>query len=303
MTKAEPHATVRRELISKRTREAVRDCMSGTTLREIDQMWGDELFPEPVDPDPVGGRRVTHFQGYLNQVDWTDPGQVQRALRVFEEALRWYFNPSPGYTGDSTALISRLQKLFLRDGYVLDDNGHITANSPAVISEGMLSNLTDATVIREHLDRIAAAIERDDPRQAIGSSKELIESTAKLVLNEVGVPYSDSQELPALVKGAQEALAIHPTSRSPGPDGTEAVKKILGAAITIAAGVAELRNRGYGTGHGQGTVRVRLSQRHARLAVNAATLWCEFMLDTLSDPRAPWQSATTSTQEVDGVPD
>ena len=276
---------MRRELISKRTREAVRDCMSGTTLREIDQMWGDELFPEPVDPEPVGGQRVTHFQGYLNQVDWTDPGQVQRALRVFEEALRWYFNPSPEYSGDFTALIARLRKLFLRDGYVLDDNGHITANSPLVISEGMLSNLTEAAVIHEHLARIAAAIERDDPRQAIGSSKELIESTAKLVLSELSIPYPDSQELPTLVKRAQEALAIHPTSRSPGPDGTDTVRKILGATTTIATGVAELRNRGYGTGHGQGTVRARLSPRHARLAVNAAKLWCEFMLDTLADPR------------------
>ena len=290
MTKAEPRATVRRELISKRPREAVRDCTSGTTLREIDQMWGDELFPEPVDPDPVGGQRVTHFQGYLNQVDWADPGQVQRALRVFEEALKWLFNPSPQFEHNFDTQITRLQRLFLRDGCLLDNNGHITANSAAVISEGMLSNLTEAAVIHEHLARIAAAIERDDPRQAIGSSKELIESTAKLVLSELSIPYPDSQELPTLVKRAQEALAIHPISRSPGPDGTDTVRKILGAATTIATGVAELRNRGYGTGHGQGTVRARLSPRHARLAVNAAKLWCEFMLDTLADPRAPWRS-------------
>ena len=285
MMKAEPRATMRRELISKRTREAVRDCMSGTTLREIDQMWGDELFPEPVDPDPVGGQRVTHFQGYLNQVDWADPGQVQRALRVFEVALKWLFNPSPQFEHNFDTQITRLQRLFLRDGCLLDNNGHITANSATVISEGMLSNLTEAAVIHEHLARIAAAIERDDPRQAIGSSKELIESTAKLVLSELSIPYPDSQELPTLVKRAQEALAIHPTSRSPGPDGTDTVRKILGATTTIATGVAELRNRGYGTGHGQGTVRARLSPRHARLAVNAAKLWCEFMLDTLADPR------------------
>jgi hypothetical protein len=36
----------------------------------------------------------------------------------------------------------------------------------------------------------------------------------------------------------------------PGPDGTEAVKRILGVVSMIAVGLAELRNRGYGTGHG-----------------------------------------------------
>jgi hypothetical protein len=70
------------------------------------------------------------------------------------------------------------------------------------------------------------------------------------------------------------------------------VKKILGAVTTISAGIAELRNRGYGTGHGQGAARTGLGTRHARLAINAARLWCEFMLDTLSDPQAPWRTTT-----------
>lgn len=38
-------AAPRPELVSRRTREAVRDWMSGTTLREIDELWQDELFP------------------------------------------------------------------------------------------------------------------------------------------------------------------------------------------------------------------------------------------------------------------
>jgi hypothetical protein len=29
---------------------------------------------------------------------------------------------------------------------------------------------------------------------------------------------------------------------------------------------------------------------HARLAVSAATTWCNVMLDTLDDPDAPWRS-------------
>ena len=48
-----------------------------------------------------------------------------------------------------------------------------------MISDAVLSSLSDPAVILDHLDRIAHAIERDDPAQAIGSAKVLVESTAK----------------------------------------------------------------------------------------------------------------------------
>jgi hypothetical protein len=285
----------RRELVSQRTREAVRDTMSGTVLREIDEMWQDELFAPPAEePESVGGQRVTHFQGYLNQVDWTDAAHVNRALRVFEVALRPWFAPPDGFTHGLEVVIPRLQRLFRRDGYELDDHGHITGGAPVIIAPEFLADLPDAAVIHEHLGRISAAIERDDPAQAIGSAKELIESTAKLVLRELGEPYSDSDDLPALVLRAQQSLSVHPAGRPPGPDGSDAVKKILGAVTTISSGIAELRNRGYGTGHGQGAARTGLGTRHARLAVNASRLWCEFMLDTLSDPQAPWRTVANA---------
>jgi len=284
-------ATGRRELISARTRTAIRDTMSDTVLREIDEMWQDELFPPTEDPEPVGGQRVTRFQGYLNTVDWTDPGQVARALRVFEVALRPMFNPSEGYTHGIDVIISRMRRLLERDGYKLQDDGKIIGSPIAVISDAVLSNLSDPAVILDHLDRIAHAIERDDPAQAIGSAKELVESTAKVVLRERGEPFSDADDLPDLVRKAQITLAVHPTTAMSGPDGSTGVKKILGATIVITTGVAELRNRGYGTGHGAGFLRTGLGTRHARLAVNAAKLWCEFILDTLADDLAPWRTA------------
>lgn len=115
---------VRRELVSRRSREAVRDTMSGTVLREIDEMWQDELFAPTIDePEPVGGQRVTHFQGYLNQVDWTDPAHVSRALRVFEVALRPWFTPPDDFTHGLDVVIPRPQRLFRQDGYELDDQG------------------------------------------------------------------------------------------------------------------------------------------------------------------------------------
>ena len=281
----------RRELLSPRAREAVRDMMSSTTLHEIDTLWQDELFPPVLeDPSPVGGQRVTRFQGYLNQVDWTDHAQVTRAMRVFEAALAWAFVPDSEFT-PSTESMKRLRRLFARDGYTWTPGGEIVAGQHVVVSEALLSNLTDPQVIRDHLDRIERAVSQDDPAQAIGSAKELIESTAKIVLRQLGVEIPSGDQVPELVRRAQLALAIHPSTTAAGPDGSNAVKKILGASTTIAIGVAELRNAGYGTGHGPIATRSGLGPRHARLAVNAARLWCEFILDTLADERAPWRTA------------
>jgi abortive infection Abi-like protein len=160
----------------------------------------------------------------------------------------------------------------------------------AHLDEDAIAKLRDPAAIQEQLGRIQRAI-MDDPALAIGSAKELVESTAKVVLLERGLPVNDKDDMPALVAQAQLALGLHPSSADAGPDGTDAVKKILGGVMTVTTGLAELRNRGYGTGHGASGVRVGLRARHAHLAVNAAITWCQLMLDTLADPEAPWRKA------------
>jgi len=66
--------------------------------------------------------------------------------------------------------------------------------------------------------------------------------------------------------------------------------------MTVAIGVAELRNRGYGTGHGATSARVGLHARHAHLAVNAAITWCQLMHDTLADANAPWRAEAPTSR-------
>jgi hypothetical protein len=78
-----PARDARPELISRATRRAVREVMSGTVLREIDGMWQDEGFAPGPEPEVfVGGQRVSRFQSYMDSVDWTDSAHVARALRV-----------------------------------------------------------------------------------------------------------------------------------------------------------------------------------------------------------------------------
>jgi Abortive infection C-terminus len=180
---------------------------------------------------------------------------------------------------DLFELIRRqLTELLRRSGLAIDDD--------------LVAKLRDPAAIREHLSRLQRTAQFDPPL-TIGTAKELVESTAKTVLQERGLEVEDKDDLPALVRQAQEALGLHPSVARPGPDGTDAVKRILGGLTNIATGLGELRNRGYGTGHGPKGQRVGLRPRHARLAVNAAMTWCSVMLDTLADAEAPWRKDTS----------
>jgi hypothetical protein len=274
------------ELISRTTRGLFRSLMTGSTVGEIAATFQDEGFaPDPDCTYEDSSVRRQTTQAYLDAVDWSDPRHVNRALRVLERLMH-------GFEAQYT---ERLRHSLRRDGYVTDPTtGHIVSAGPKFAADS-LAGLQDASAIREQLDRIQRAI-ADDPALAVGSAKELIESTAKVVLSERGIPVSDKADLPELVRQAQQALGLHPSSAAPGPDGTDAVKRILGAVSTIAAGLAELRNRGYGTGHGAARARVGLRPRHAHLAVNAAFTWCQLMLDTLADPEAPWHHAPGTDQ-------
>ena len=268
------------ELIGRTTRGIFRDLMTGSTVGAISAAFHDEGFP----PNPnceyqdSSVRRST-AQAYLESVEWADPAHVTRFLRVAERLLHGW---EPQY-------LANFWQSLRRDGYDVDDaTCQIRTLGPRLTIES-LAKVTDPSAIREQMDRIRRSA-NDDPALAIGTAKELVESTAKVVLLELGQSVDDKADLPELAKAAQLALGLHPSATAgSSPDSSDGVKRILGAVTTIASGLAELRNRGHGTGHGPATARVGLRPRHAHLAVNAALTWCQLMLDTLADPEAPWR--------------
>ncbi|MFE6525213.1 abortive infection family protein [Streptomyces sp. NPDC057794] len=278
-------SSYRRDLVSRATRNEFRSLATGMTVRVVAEAWQNHNFaPVPEDElryDDTSVRRIT-FETYAAAVDWSDYSQVNRALLVFEDFIR--FCKQSGWEGN---WLEEVTVKLERDGLLLDERGRITWNRRPVVARH-LEDLTDPSGILAELERVGTTI-TEDPAAAIGSAKQLIEATAKTVLRERGIAVDEHAKVPALVKQAQKALHLDASSVTPGPDGTDAVKKILGGVASIAVGVAELRNRGYGTGHGQASAPSNLGVRHAHLAANAALTWCQLMLDTLADPAAPWR--------------
>ncbi len=158
---------------------------------------------------------------------------------------------------------------------------------PSSVSAPALDALGDASAIQDHLRRLALSVD-SDPRLAVSVAKDLVESTAKLVLRERRVSYSYKDDLPALVSRAQKALRLHAQGVDEATDEAKSLKTILGSLARLTQGVTELRNQ-IGVGHGRESVPTWVRPRHARLAAGAATTWCNLMLETLGDPEAPWR--------------
>jgi hypothetical protein len=166
-------------------------------------------------------------------------------------------------------------------------------DSASSIVEPALCALPDAASIRDNLRRLDSNVDAD-PRLAVSVAKDLVESTAKLVLRERGETYTDKEDLPPLVSRAQQALKLHAAGVPGDTEEAKALKTILSSLTRLTQGVTELRNK-VGVGHGRASVPEWVRPRHARLAAGAAVTWCNLMLETLADPDAPWRTDSLSS--------
>ncbi|HWP33184.1 MAG TPA: abortive infection family protein [Solirubrobacterales bacterium] len=142
--------------------------------------------------------------------------------------------------------------------------------------------LRDPQVFEDHLRRIEAGLSAD-PAAAIASSKELVESVCKIILDDYEVSYRNQDDLLTLYKAAAEALKLNAESVPKNKKGSKAAQGTLRALVTAVQRLAELRNE-LGLGHGRTQASQALT-RHARLAFNSGSAVAEFLLDTWHDRR------------------
>jgi hypothetical protein len=280
----------RRELVARKARRYFKNISVHLTVRTIHGVWGDEDFsPAPEDPFTLEtGERRCLYERYLNAVDWTNAGDVRRALRVFWQT-RYELPVDLIFSDDDETGFQMLE----RQGYKFDDDGNPSGGPFRTgFREELFRGVKAPQVLKDHLGRMEKAATEEDPALVIGSAKELLESTAKIVLSERGMTIErDNENLPYLIKQSQIALGVHASGVASGPDGEQSVRKILSGLSAAANGLSELRNAGYGTGHGPAETKGGLHERHAHLAATTAKAWSEFMLATLADEKAPWRKA------------
>jgi AbiJ N-terminal domain 5/Abortive infection C-terminus len=130
--------------------------------------------------------------------------------------------------------------------------------------------------LNRHAARIRHGI-AEDPAQAIGSAKELLETVLKTIIGDHGQKSRD--DIPELLKKAQAQLDLDPKNAS----GSETLRRTLSNLGQVVHGVAELRTL-YGTGHGRSKSH-ELEVAHARLVVNAAITIATFLLEIWQEQR------------------
>lgn len=118
-----------------------------------------------------------------------------------------------------------------------------------------------------------------DPTEAIGKSKELIESCCKTILGKLSITVEKTWTLSQLVKNTMKALSITTETVTGNSREADIVRQILGSLSGLATGVAEFRNE-YGSGHGKEAGFLALPVRHAKLAVGSSITLTEYLWET-----------------------
>lgn len=231
--------------------------------------WGDDDYLSCViDTIPVLLGRPTKSAYPVSGSRRLDPARLPN-LAIVEDYLNlpvWLQDHEPNLYG---ALYGG------EDGAVLDEL------QAAAVELGIQD-------VDEHAARIRRGL-RDDPAQAIGSSKELLETVFKAILDLHGNGPETKQDIPQLLHAASRKLGFHPGGHRDNAPGAEQRRRLFGALTSIVSTTAELRNSGFGTGHG-GTQRPQLDIATARLVVSAAVAVATFYLEAHSTESTREQS-------------
>jgi hypothetical protein len=188
-----------------------------------------------------------------------------------EQLLQW-FNKYLTEDGYEIVEIARIS------GYPIYAGKQKLESMPIGVKLAKSNDVFTAEYLSHQINRIEAAIP-NDPDLAIGTSKELVETCCKTILQERGIEFNDNWELTKIVKETYRQLKLSPDDIPETIKASDTIKRLLSNLATVTQGLAELRNS-YGTGHGKSAKAKGLSSRHAKLAAGVATTLAIFLFET-----------------------
>lgn len=122
-------------------------------------------------------------------------------------------------------------------------------------------------------------MQSENPTEAIGKAKELIESCCKTILDENSIEWDKNWDVGQLTGETVKLLKLMPKDIPDTAPAANEMKAILGNLRAIATNLAVLRNP-YGSGHGKSATYKGLEERHAKLAVGSSITLVSFLWDT-----------------------
>ncbi|WZL81836.1 abortive infection family protein [Vallitaleaceae bacterium 9-2] len=122
-------------------------------------------------------------------------------------------------------------------------------------------------------------MQSENPTEAIGKTKELVESCCKTILDENEIEWDKNWDVGQLTGETVKLLKLMPKDIPDTAPAANEMKAILGNLRGIATNLAALRNP-YGSGHGKSATYKGLEERHAKLAVGSSITLVSFLWDT-----------------------
>ncbi|MEO3935018.1 abortive infection family protein [Micrococcaceae bacterium Sec7.4] len=226
----------------------------------------------------------------LQSLSWGDDDYAQHAVKFGRKALdKLGLGPSAEGFGQSNVVssnvLARIEKVFRTSYWLATDEpelyNELYQAQGAVSATAGLEAVAQRLNIKEvddHSRRIREGL-INDPHQAIGQAKDLLETVCKAILGLHGNDKAArAKDLPELIKDVKAQLKLE-VAGEPGDDHRV---RIYGALTQITTAVAELRNLGLGTGHGvvQGP---KADAILAELVVTSVAGVCHFLLATFED--------------------
>jgi hypothetical protein len=178
--------------------------------------------------------------------------------------------------------ISKLLEIYNRhliaDGFEILQDGDISGRplfswheknigeASFVSKKQEIKKYLDTKYVNKKLELINDALKKENTDIAIGTAKELLETTCKSILKYRNVVIDTDWSLPQIIKKTSENLDVLPKDVDNANNAEKSVKQIIGGISSIVHGVAELRNS-YGTGHGKNADFKGLETSYAKLLV------------------------------------
>ncbi len=276
-----------KQLISPKTRLEFREYFVGTSVAHIDDAFAlAGIRPrEDFTPTCSGVRRGRVEQYYVN-VDFSKWSEVKGVLVVYEHILDEVEQQLKHGDEYAKKYAEKHQDLLLRclrrDGFDWADGKLVSITQTTQLRDirDAVASL-EAPELTRQLERLREAVD-DDPGLAIGTAKEMLETTCKTILDDLGVAIQPNWDIPELLRETRKQLKLLPDDIPDAARGAETIKRLLSSLGQIGHGLAELRNL-YGSGHGRSGRVKGLSSRHARLAVGAVTTLVQFLFETHRD--------------------
>lgn len=191
------------------------------------------------------------------QCEYLDEDELDDCLRP----MRWRTDMKPLYLRCKEAV-----------------NREKTSGAALDASANFIKKEFSSESMNEQID-LLMKMRTEHPTDAIGKSKEILESCCKTILTNQGINIPDDWDAPKLSKETAKLLKVSISDIDAGGPEGKIVKQILGSLQGLATGVIEFRNA-YGDGHGHDANFRPLPVRHAKLAVGSCLTLVEYYWET-----------------------